>query len=273
MPQAKQSEDKADVLVIGAGPAGCAAAINAAPSGARTVLIEKDAFPRYRPGETLHPGVEPLFEQLGVSKKIEKLGFLRHREVWNDFDGHRHFIACGADSRGDWLGWQIPGERLDAILLAQAETLGVKVIQPCRAVTLLLEKGGLCGLQTNRGCIVAPVVIDATGHGRFLTRRRGYIPSRFRSLSATTRIFFRDVTWRNLPDCARPDYFVTGDAAAVLDPSSSHGVLRAMMTGIMAAHVIVGSTDLSISARQYRQWLQAWYQTDVEHLYSMFQSQ
>jgi flavin-dependent dehydrogenase len=324
--------EKTDILVIGAGPAGCAAAITAARCGAGVVLIEKEAFPRYRPGETLHPGIEPLFEQLGVSKTIEEAGFPRHRGIWNASDGERCFIAYGSDSRGDWLGWQIPGETLDAILLAQAVALGVNVAQPCRAEKLLVKNERLRGVQTNQGSIAAAVVIDATGPRCFLARRlclsqqrssppllaqfgyvrghcaeleegplfeklplgwlwsaqisnellhwtrllplaapveRGYLPARFTGLPVAMRSFFRDVTWRHAPDCARADYFVVGDAAIVFDPSSSHGVLRAIMSGIMAAHVIANSTDLDMAARQYRQWLQAWYRADLEQLRRM----
>jgi flavin-dependent dehydrogenase len=48
----------------------------------------------------------------------------------------------------------------------------------------------------------------------------------------------RDVTWRHLKSPAGPGYFVVGDAAAILDPSSSHGILRALMSGMQAAHLL-----------------------------------
>lgn len=36
---------------------------------------------------------------------------------------------------------------------------------------------------------------------------------------------------------AGPGWFLAGDAAAVLDPASSHGVLRAVLTGFRAGQV------------------------------------
>ncbi|MEE8469482.1 MAG: FAD-dependent oxidoreductase, partial [Planctomycetota bacterium] len=44
-----------DVIVIGAGPAGSAAATVLAQYGHRVALLEKQEFPRYRIGESLIP--------------------------------------------------------------------------------------------------------------------------------------------------------------------------------------------------------------------------
>ncbi|NCY26547.1 MAG: FAD-dependent oxidoreductase [Alphaproteobacteria bacterium] len=38
-----------DVLVVGAGPAGCSAAISAAERGAQVLLLERQRMPRYKP--------------------------------------------------------------------------------------------------------------------------------------------------------------------------------------------------------------------------------
>ena len=53
-----------DLLIIGAGPAGCAAAISARRRGLTVMMLEASAQPRRVPGETLHPGIEPLFARL-----------------------------------------------------------------------------------------------------------------------------------------------------------------------------------------------------------------
>jgi 2-polyprenyl-6-methoxyphenol hydroxylase-like FAD-dependent oxidoreductase len=58
------------VLIIGGGPAGCSAAIWLRQNGFQTTLIESSNFPRNKPGEILHPGVEQLFNQLGILKDI-----------------------------------------------------------------------------------------------------------------------------------------------------------------------------------------------------------
>jgi 2-polyprenyl-6-methoxyphenol hydroxylase-like FAD-dependent oxidoreductase len=109
-----------DVLVIGAGPAGCAAAIGSARSGLTTALLERAAFPRDRPGETLHPGVESLFRALGVANRILSRGFLRHDGHWVQWAGPARFEAFGGDASGAWRGFQAPRAELDAMLLERA---------------------------------------------------------------------------------------------------------------------------------------------------------
>jgi flavin-dependent dehydrogenase len=60
--------------IVGAGPAGSAAAIAACELGCPVRLFEKSAFPRHKVcGEFLSPGVRPVFEQLGVLAEVERL--------------------------------------------------------------------------------------------------------------------------------------------------------------------------------------------------------
>ena len=83
-----------------------------------------------------------------------------------------------------------------------------------------------------------------------------------------------DVTWRVVQACAGPGYFVAGDAAAVLDPAASHGVLRALMSGMLAAHLAtaIAKQGLSpdVAARHYRAWLLSWFCRDVAELSSRY---
>jgi flavin-dependent dehydrogenase len=69
---------------------------------------------------------------------------------------------------------------------------------------------------------------------------------------------------------AGPGYICVGDAAAVLDPAASHGVLKAIMSGMMAAHVILrahaGEATPAAATAAYSAWLQEWFQADIAEL-------
>jgi flavin-dependent dehydrogenase len=61
-----------DAAVIGAGPAGSAAAIELARAGAKVLLLEKSAFPRHKVcGEFLSPEVATVLKDLGCAELLE----------------------------------------------------------------------------------------------------------------------------------------------------------------------------------------------------------
>ena len=166
--------DPFDVLIVGAGPAGCAAAIRCAAQGARVGLIETLAFSRERPGETLHPGVEQLFDQLGVGAAVRAANFVRHPGIRvRQGSGPWQEQAYGVDERGPWLGFQAPGGALDTLLLTRAVEVGVTLIRPARALAPCLRDGNVTGVETTTGTFHARWVLDGTGSRQWLARSLG----------------------------------------------------------------------------------------------------
>ncbi len=347
------------VIIVGAGPAGSAAAIWAAKSGLSVTLIESIEFPRNRPGETLHPGVETLFDKLGIKEDIQTANFVRHKGIWtiwnsnNDDDKNnskRNLITFGKDEKGPWLGYQAWRATLDSILLKRAQKCGVCVLQPCQALDVILNcNRKVVGVKTTCGNFLADFVIDAAGGIHWLARRlklviekhsaplfayygyaKGECPSRDeepaivltpegwtwtakieKHLYQWTRLYFNtsndnnkimipydwlpdefkglqpiksmhgaDVTWRRVVQPAGSGYFIVGDAAAVLDPASSHGVLKGIMSGIKAAHAIIRITKdrfpSEIASKNYNEWITEWFLHDIHELkkfYSQHPSQ
>src|ERR1043165_2973148 len=79
-----------------------------------------------------------------------------------------------------------------------------------------------------------------------------------------------DVTWRLAAQVAGPGGFLAGDAALALDPASSHGVLRALMSGILTAHHCIqicrdGAAE-EMAAAAYGRWMREWFDHDAEKL-------
>lgn len=309
-----------DLIVVGAGPAGCSAAIRARQVGLSVLLLEADERLRPIPGETLHPGVESIFRQLGILEEIEAAGFHRHHGIWMETGSDRHFEPYGDDERGEWLGFQIDRVNLNAILRYAAVQRGATLRYIQAEVSPYLMEGQVCGIWMGSSKISARYVVDATGRQAWLakslelkmnthspplwvkygwrkdaqteldgqplfrSRNDGWdwiAPidkdrTAWASLSAfplnacVQPIAGIDVTWRIAKSCAGPGYFLLGDAAAILDPSSSHGVLRAFMSAIKAVQLIRSVKDgiigIQSAAGLYTNWITEWFDADVDTL-------
>jgi 2-polyprenyl-6-methoxyphenol hydroxylase-like FAD-dependent oxidoreductase len=68
-----------------------------------------------------------------------------------------------------------------------------------------------------------------------------------------------DYPWRIFRECAGQGYYLLGDAACLMDPSAANGVVRALMSGMQAVHLIraadQGRIEPSEAAANYRVWI------------------
>src|SRR6266852_2123412 len=64
-----------DVIVVGGGPAGSAAAAWLARSGLRVILFERDSFPRFHIGESLLASVNDVLGAIGADGLVRQAGF------------------------------------------------------------------------------------------------------------------------------------------------------------------------------------------------------
>ena len=59
-----------DVIVMGGGPAGAAAAAIVSESGFRTLLVEREKMPRFHVGESLMPETYWTLRRLGLLEQM-----------------------------------------------------------------------------------------------------------------------------------------------------------------------------------------------------------
>jgi len=98
-----------------------------------------------------------------------------------------------------------------------------------------------------------------------------FVPAELRGLSPRGRSRGADVSWRVVRKPAGPGFFVAGDAAAVLDPASSHGVLKAVLSGMLAARVIAEAPSFGDAvARSYGDWVNYQFDHDVAGLRDLY---
>ena len=120
-----------DAIVVGAGPAGCAAAIELARAGRSVALVEKAVFPRRKVcGEFLSATSIPVLERLGIAAAWRDLAGPEVRRVAL-FAGERVIEAPMPGEAG--YGRALGRDVLDALMRDAAARLGVDVMQPGRA--------------------------------------------------------------------------------------------------------------------------------------------
>jgi flavin-dependent dehydrogenase len=166
-----------DVLVTGAGPAGCAAAIRAADGGLKVALAERSAFPRDLPGEAIHPDVDALFQQLGVETEMAEAGFVRCPGWMLCRTGERSFIPF-TGPHGLRFGYPAWRAQFDSLLLARARQAGVKVLQPARIRALRMDSG-VSVAEIDGTEVRFRHLVDASGSNSWLRRERRLPVKRF----------------------------------------------------------------------------------------------
>ncbi|MBE7099225.1 NAD(P)/FAD-dependent oxidoreductase [Bacillus cereus] len=103
---------------------------------------------------------------------------------------------------------------------------------------------------------------------------KNWIPKEFHGLEPVGPMSGADMTWRIVKQCGGRGYFLTGDAAAILDPSSSHGVLKAVMSGMLAGHLIAQVINDNYQEQHaiqgYCKWVMDWFKQDVKKLHELY---
>lgn len=173
----------ADVVVIGGGPGGSAAATMVARQGLDVHLFEAARFPRDHVGESLLPASVPILEELGVVDAMEAAGFPYKwgaTMVWGrDASPWSWYFA--ETSRKYPHSWQVYRATFDNLLLGAARDAGVHVHEEHRVTEVLFDGGravgvryaapGSGGAPASEQCTcTARVVIDASGQTALLGR-------------------------------------------------------------------------------------------------------
>ena len=159
---------RADLLVIGAGPAGSAAAITAARRGARVVMVDRAAFPRDKTcGDGLTTGALRALQALGVP--LSDLGAsMRVDEVVLVSPAGRG-IALPLPARGEHAR-VIRRVDLDATLVAHARDSGATVREATELTELKQSDERVEATFADGSVVHAPFAVAADGH--YSTARR-----------------------------------------------------------------------------------------------------
>jgi flavin-dependent dehydrogenase len=161
-----------DVLVVGAGPAGCATAIRTTRAGLSTVLLDRASPSRHWAGESLPPGMTKLMRSVFgdeiLSEDLHRTAF-GTRSVW----GSAELVETDFLLNPLGEGWLLDRTRFEDDAKRAAAAAGVAILQ-VRHLGSLTCDASVWHVDVGAGSsLPAGFVVDATGRSAALLRTLG----------------------------------------------------------------------------------------------------
>ncbi|RKN05545.1 geranylgeranyl reductase family protein [Streptomyces radicis] len=190
--------ETADVIVVGAGPAGSATAFHLAQAGLDVALLEKTAFPREKVcGDGLTPRAVKQLVAMGIDVS-EEAGWLRNRGL--------RVIGGGQRLQLDWpelasypdYGLVRRRDDFDEQLAQAAVKAGARLAERCAVTGPVRDErtGRITGVEARLGddkkqvTYTAPVVIAADGNSSRLSLAMGRHRDERRPMGVAVRTYF-----------------------------------------------------------------------------------
>jgi len=174
-----KSELNTDVIIIGAGPAGCVAAALLNAKGHRVRILEREHFPRFSIGESLLPQCMEFLAEANLIDTLQSAAgrhyfqpkhgaaFVR-RDEYSDFDFRQKF------SPGWGTTYQVTRASFDQVIAQEVERRGVEICWGHQVKDVELNDGAAqVTVQPDSGepyRLNGQFILDASGFGRVLPR-------------------------------------------------------------------------------------------------------
>lgn len=177
-----------DVLVVGAGPAGCLAAVELARQGIDVLVVERSPFPREKVcGDALLEDSLEVLESVGLDEAVKERAHPIHSII---------FVAPnGTECELEGNSFTLPRKELDALLLEEACSRGANFVGGITVSEPLVQDGACVGAvgfdqEGDKISISARLVLLATGANARILRVFGVLINRNHS-AIGARGYFR----------------------------------------------------------------------------------
>jgi electron transfer flavoprotein-quinone oxidoreductase len=167
-----------DAIVVGAGPAGSAAALMLARAGRSVVLIERGPFPGSKNmyGGVVYPRVlDAVIPRWWEEAPIQRWVTRRSTMVLTETQALTVDFRTAAWARPPYNGATAYRPDFDAWMAGKAEAAGAELVCATTVIGLLRDGGRVVGVRTDRpdGDLTAKVVIACDGVNSFVAKEAG----------------------------------------------------------------------------------------------------
>ena len=172
------SEDKFDVIIVGAGLAGCISAYLLAKAGLETLVIERGNFPGSKNvtgGRLYAHSIEKIFPNFAEEAPVERC--IVHEKV-SFMDGSSSVTLDYASPEAAEPGsrsYAVLRSKFDQWLAEQAESEGASIVPGVHVDDLIVRDGKVCGVIAGGEEMEADVVLLADGVNSMLGQKLGMV--------------------------------------------------------------------------------------------------
>ncbi len=172
-----------DVLIIGGGPGGSAAAMFLLREGITPLILEGEEFPRFHIGESLTGETAQVLRRLGLQEEMERRDYpVKHGvKVYGPTAVNSWYVKVSSRD-ADWnlydnITWQVRRSDFDEMLSDEAIKRGARKLKGTAVSVLKDPNGVICGVTVRYpdgtlGEIRAKVTLDCSGQATFLANQK-----------------------------------------------------------------------------------------------------
>ncbi|WP_426368510.1 geranylgeranyl reductase family protein [Streptomyces sp. E-08] len=190
-------DEQAQVIVVGAGPAGSAAAAHLARAGVNVLLLEKSGFPREKVcGDGLTPRAVHQLVRLGID--IDAPGWMRNKGMRWVCGGHRAELDWPRLGAFPDFGLTRSRHDFDDLLATHATATGARLRTNVKVTGPLTDRAGqVIGVTATHGPgtapvrYLAPLVVAADGASARTALGLGLERDAKRPVAAAARRYYR----------------------------------------------------------------------------------
>jgi geranylgeranyl reductase family protein len=279
----EHSENSADVIVVGAGPAGSTTAYHLAQAGLDVLLLEKTSFPREKIcGDGLTPRAVTQLVRMGVDTSVEN-GWLHNKGLRIIAGGQRLELAWPELAAHPNYGLVRPRSDFDELLARQAQKAGARLIENCNVSGPILDErtSRIVGVQARLGggsgggegegegrseegakgrtapetSFRAPIVVAADGNSTRLSVAMGLHKREDRPMGVAYRAYYKNPrhnddyleSWLELRDADHPEILLPG-----------YGWIFGMGDGTSNIGLGILNTSTAFGKVDYRDMMRRW---------------